>query len=68
MIFGNVKDKHGLERRERVPVARSLSARVLRSALCANHRQMSPAFKAINFQRDRIARFTKYLGVRLCTR
>ena len=66
MIFDNLEDNDGWLGDERTPVARSLAARVLRSALYANNRQVSPAFKAIDFHHDRIAWFTGYLGLRFC--
>jgi hypothetical protein len=50
-------DNDARKRHERMPVARTLAAKVLRSALYANHRQMSLAFKAVDFQHDRIACF-----------
>ena len=67
MIFDNLEDNDGWLRDERTPVARSLAARVLRSALYANNRQMSPAFKAIDFDHDRIAWFVYYVGLRFRT-
>ena len=67
MIFDNLKDNDGWIRDERTPVARSLAARVLRSALYANNRQVSPAFKAIDFDHDRIAWFVYYVGLRFRT-
>jgi len=62
MIFDNLEDNDGWIRDERTPVAQSLVARVLRSALYANNRQVSPAFKAIDFHHDRIAWFVYYVG------
>jgi DNA-binding transcriptional MocR family regulator len=67
MIFDNLEDNGGWVRDERTPVARSLSARVLRSALYADNRQVSPAFKAIDFHHDRIAWFVYYAGRRFRT-
>ena len=67
MIFENLEDNGGWLRAERTPVARSLAARVLRSALYANNRQVSPAFKAIDFHHDRIAWFVDYVGLRFRT-
>ncbi len=64
MIFDNLKDNDGWIRDERRPVARSLAVRVLRSALYANNRQVSPAFNAIDFYHDRIAWFVHYVGLR----
>ncbi len=67
MIFDNLKDNDGWIRDERTPVARSLAARVLRSALYANNRQVSPAFKAIDFDHDWIAWFAYFVGLRFRT-
>ena len=67
MIFDILEDNDGWRRDERTPVARSLAARVLRSALYANNWQVSPAFTTIDFHHDRIARFVYYVGLRFCT-
>ncbi len=64
MVFGNLYDNHAWKRHERTPVARTLAPRVLCSAMRANNRQMSLAFKAIDLQHDWIAWFACYVGLR----
>ena len=65
MIFDNLKDNDGWCRAHTSgPIA---GRRVLRSALYANNRQVSPAFKAIDFDHDWIAWFVYYVGLRFRT-